>query len=101
MSNEIDKKNLYRKRKCDFCGAFAFEKYMKELASLDGGFTKVNEWEKSGFGSIVVSYWGVEDVKEGRFEYNLCPDCAKKLDSYIHSKIEELKVVDEEIDCEE
>ena len=92
---DIDENNMYRKRKCDLCGAFAFEKYIKELASLDGGFTKVHEWEKSGFGTIVVNYWDIDYLKEGRFEYNLCPDCAKKLDSYIHSKIEELKTIGE------
>jgi hypothetical protein len=57
---------------------------------LDGGFTRVEEFEESGFGSIVINYWGIDSVKNTRFEYKLCPDCANKLDSFIHLKINEL-----------
>lgn len=87
----MDKNNIYRKRKCDLCGASTFEKFIKVAQELDGGFTEIEEWEKSGFGSMVVNYWDIKSVKRGRFEYSLCPDCAEKLDSYIHLKIEELK----------
>ena len=87
----MDENNIYRKRKCDLCGAFTFEKFIKVAKELDGGFTQIEEWEKSGFGSMVVTYWDIESVKEGRLDYHLCPDCAEKIDSCIHSKIEELK----------
>lgn len=87
----MDKNNIYRKKECNLCGAFAFEKFNKIAKTLDGGFTTIEDWERSGFGSIVINYWNLDSVKIDRFEFGLCPDCAKELDDCIHSKIEEIK----------
>lgn len=87
----INKNNIYRKRECEACGKYTFEKWRGTGVVTDGGFTTIDDWEQSGFGSIVVNYWDITSVDESRFEYRLCPDCAKKLDSCIHSKINELR----------
>ena len=88
---DIIKEKIYRKRECELCGKHVFEKWLGTSAVLDGGFTRLEEFEQSGFGSIVVNYWDITAVKDSRFEYRLCPDCARELDTCIHSKIDELK----------
>ena len=93
---DITKENIYRKRECELCGNYTFEKWLGTSAVLDGGYTRVEDFEKSGFGSIVVNYWDIAAIEDSRFEYKLCPDCAKKLDYYIRLKIEELKTKNEE-----
>lgn len=87
----MNKDNIYRKKTCDLCGATTFEKFVKVVEELDGGFTQIEKWEESGFGNMVVNYWNIASVKEKRFEYSLCPNCANKIDSFLHSKIDELK----------
>lgn len=87
----MNKDNIYRKKACDLCGATTFEKFIKVAEELDGGFTQIEKWEESGFGNMVVNYRNIVSVKEKRFEYSLCPNCAEKIDSFLHSKIDELK----------
>lgn len=89
---DITKENIYRKKECELCGKYAFEKWLGTSAVLDGGFTRVEEFEPSGFGSIVVNYWDITTVKDSRFEHRLCPDCAREIDTCIRSKIDELRV---------
>lgn len=89
-------KDIYRKRECELCGKYTFEKWLGTKAVLDGGFTRIEDFEKSGFGSIVVNFCDIDTVRNTRFEYRLCPDCARKIDSYIHSKIDELITKKEE-----
>ena len=87
----MDKSNIYRKRECEICGASVFEKFLGVAKELDGGFTQIEDWEESGFGSVVIVYYDIKSVEDSRLEYKLCPDCAEKLNSYIRLKIEALK----------
>lgn len=93
---DITKENIYRKKECELCGKYAFEKWLGTSAVLDGGFTRVEDFEKSGFGSIVVNYWGITSLNNSRLEYRLCPDCAREIDVCIRLKIDELKTKKEE-----
>lgn len=81
---------FYRKRTCELCGKFTFEKHLGTSKVLDGGFTRIEDFEKSGFGSMVITYWGIENVKSTRVELHLCPDCAKQIDIALYKAIEEL-----------
>ena len=83
--------NLYRKKECELCGKYAFEKFIKTKAELDGGFTRIEEWEQSGFGSLVTVFYDIKDLKNSRSEFKLCPDCAKQIDFAIYNKVKELK----------
>lgn len=83
--------NLYRKKECELCGKYAFEKFIKTKAELDGGFTRIEEWEQSGFGSLVTVFHDIKDLKNSRSEFKLCPDCAKQIDFAIYNKVKELK----------
>lgn len=91
---DITKENIYRKKECELCGNYAFEKWLGTSAVLDGGFTRVEDFEKSGFGSMVVNYWDIAAVKDSRFEYRLCPDCAREIDTCMHLIIDRLKKVE-------
>ena len=82
---------LYRKKECDLCGKYIFEKWLSTKAVLDGGFTRVEEFEKSGFGSMVVVFWDIEGVNDPRIDLKLCPDCAKEIMLSISKTIAELK----------
>ena len=82
---------LYRKRECELCGKYAFEKHLGTKGVLDGGFTRIEEYEKSGFGRIVIVSYDLQPLKNLRSELNLCPDCAKEIDLAISDKIAELK----------
>lgn len=86
MSDEI-----YRKKECELCGSFAFEKHLGTNQALDGGFTRVEKFEKSGYGSLVVVAYGLNFP---RIELKLCPVCAEKLDTIITDSIKRMKVVD-------
>ena len=87
----MGKNEMYRKRKCELCGNFAFEKHLGTSQVLDGGFTRIEDFEKSGFGALVVNYWDITNVKETRVELKLCPECASKIDNAMHEAIEDLK----------
>ena len=82
----MDTENLYRKRECELCGSFVFEKFIKDVKELDGGFTHVEEWEKSGFGSMVIVTYELDPEKNPRHDLHLCPKCAEELSGHI-SKI--------------
>ena len=82
---------LYRKKKCDLCGKYTFEKWLSTKAVLDGGFTRVEEFEKSGFGSMVVVFYGIERDTSPRIDLELCPDCAKEIMLSISKTTAELK----------
>ena len=86
----MEKDNLYRKKECDLCGKYAFEKWLGTNAVLDGGFTRVENFEASGFGSVVVIF-NNQSRETPRIECRLCPDCTKELYSFIHLKIDEMK----------
>lgn len=86
----MNKENLYRKKECSCCGKFAFEKHLGTAKVLDGGFTRIESYEESGFGALVVNYWGIKNVKDTRFEIKLCPDCAEKIDKAMHETIDQL-----------
>lgn len=83
--------NIYRKKECELCGKFAFEKFIKTKGELDGGFTQIEEWEQSGFGSMVVVFHEIATIKNSRFELKLCPDCARKIDLAVAKQIKEIK----------
>ena len=83
--------NIYRKKECELCGKYAFEKFIKVVKELDGGFTRIEEWEKSGFGSMVVVFHEIAPIKDSRFELKLCPNCARKIDYAIAKQIKEIK----------
>lgn len=82
---------LYRKKECELCGKHTFEKWLGTKAILDGGFTRVEDFEKSGFGSVIVIFDGIESVNDSRIELKLCPDCAKEIMLSIAKPIAELK----------
>lgn len=85
------KDEMYRKRVCEICGKFAFEKHLGTKSVLDGGFTRIEEYEKSGFGSLVIVPYELENFKNSRMELKLCPDCAEEIDIAISKKITDLK----------
>lgn len=79
---------IYRKRGCQLCGAFVFEKHLGTNQVLDGGFTRVEKFEKSGYGSLVVVGY---DLPFSRIELKLCPECAEKLDKIIVDAIKSMR----------
>jgi hypothetical protein len=85
MENEV----LYRKRECDLCGANAFEKHLGTAKVLDGGYTRVENWESAGFGSMVVVFWEFKHLN--RVDVKLCSACAGKLHKAICDAMEEIK----------
>ena len=87
----MSKEKIFRKRECDLCGDYAFEKHLCTAKVLDGGFTRIEEWEPSGFGAIVINFWECKNVQNGRVDLRLCPKCAEKLDNAITKAIRELK----------
>lgn len=82
---------IYRKRECEICGKYAFEKWLGTKAVLDGGFTRVEDFEKSGFGNMVIVPYDLKTFENSRIELKLCPDCAREIDLAISEKIAELK----------
>lgn len=84
MKNEA----IYRKRECDLCGDYCFEKHLGTAKVLDGGFTRVEDWEKSGFGSLVAVFWEFDHLP--RVAVKLCPACAEKLHKSICDAMKEL-----------
>lgn len=88
MNNAIE---VYRKKECELCGKFTYEKHLGTGAILDGGFTRNEKFEESGFGTLVINYWGIKDIKDTRVELQLCPDCAKQIDLALYKAIEKLK----------
>lgn len=85
----MNNNEIYRKRECELCGFFTFEKHLGTAAVLDGGFTRIENFEKSGFGSLVIV---PHDLEFSRIELHLCPDCAKKFEAVIDKTIKELTV---------
>ena len=85
MENEV----LYRKRECALCGAYAFEKHLGTAKVLDGGFTKIEAWERSGFGTMVVVPHEFKHLD--RIDLGLCSLCGEKLHKAICDAIEEIK----------
>ena len=82
---------LYRKKNCDLCGKIAFEKHIGTKNILDGGFTRIEDFEPSGFGSMVIVFHELRDLKDSRVVLNLCPDCAREFDLGISKLLAELK----------
>ena len=80
--------DVYRKRECDLCGKFAFEKYLGTSKVLDGGFTRVGKFENCGFCYFSVVW---HDIDADWVDLKLCTDCAKKIDLAIHETINRLK----------
>ena len=87
----MDKDNIYRKRSCELCGNYAFEKHLGTEAALDGGYTRIENFEESGFGSMVITLWGLHSDNGNRQEFKLCPDCFSKIDHAIHDTIIQIK----------
>ena len=87
----MNEDNIYRKKECELCGKYAFEKFIKTTKVLDGGFTRIEKWEESGFGGMVVVFHEIATIKDSRFELKLCPDCARKIDLAIANQIKEIK----------
>ena len=87
MANE----DIYRKRECELCHAFAYEKHLGTAQVLDGGFTRIENWEHSGFGAIVINFWEFKHLKNSRVDLKLCSSCAEKLDKAISDAIRKLE----------
>ena len=85
MANEA----IYRKRECDLCGDYCFEKHLGTAKVLDGGFTRIEQWERSGFGSMVTTFWEFEHLP--RMEVKLCSACAEKIHRSICDAMEEIR----------
>lgn len=83
--------DIYRKRECDLCDAFAYEKHLGTSEVLDGGFTRIEDWEPSGFGSLVINFWETKGLQHNRIEKKLCPACAMKMDRAICEAIRKIK----------
>ena len=92
MVNDMREEVLYRKRECEICGEIAYEKHLGTAKVLDGGFTRVEDWEKSGFCRLVATFWYAEHLNDGRIELTMCPACAKKVHSNLTDYIRGLKV---------
>lgn len=82
---------IYRKKECELCGKYAFEKHLGTSKVLDGGFTRVEDFEKSGFGAMVINYWDLDTIKESRVQVFLCPDCARKIDLAIYQTMNDIR----------
>ena len=87
----MENENIYRKRECELCGAYAFEKHLGTAKVLDGGYTRVENWEHSGFGAIVITFWEFKHIKNSRMEVKMCSACAEKLEKAIVDAVRELK----------
>ena len=85
----METENIYRKRKCNLCGSYSFEKYLGTEKVLDGGFTRIENWEKSGFGEMVAVFWEFDGLD--RVDVPLCRACAEKLYKVIGDTMEELR----------
>lgn len=85
------KEDIYRRRECEMCHDYCFEKHLGTSKVLDGGFTRIEDWEDSGYGAIVINFWGFKHLKNNRVELKLCPACAGKLDKEIYDAINKLK----------
>lgn len=83
--------NIYRKKECHLCGDYAFEKYLGTSKVLDGGYTRVENFEKSGFGYVVINYWELDTVDRHLVQVHLCPDCARKLDHALYKTMDDIK----------
>lgn len=83
----MQKSAIYRKKECDLCKNYCFEKHLGTAQILDGGFTRIEDWEPSGYGSMVVVWHG---IKQDRIDLHLCPSCAAKLEKAIQTAIKEL-----------
>ena len=79
---------IYRKKECELCGKYAFEKHLGTSSVLDGGFTRIEKFEKSGFGVMVINLC---EIKSDRIELRLCPDCASEIVLAISNAVKEIK----------
>ena len=89
MENQI-----YRKRECELCKKFAFEKHLGTAKVLDGGFTRIENWEESEFGAIVVNAWHFPKKSENtstRIDLNLCTSCKNRIWNAIEREVEKIK----------
>ena len=91
----MEQDEIYRKKQCEICGQVVYEKYLGVVNELDGGYTKIHDWENSGFGKIQFIYnaFGIENKHEQCFSIVACPKCASMLDSKISSFAEEIKTL--------
>ena len=89
----MEQDEIYRKKQCEICGQVVYEKYLGVVNELDGGYTKIHDWENSGFGKIQFIYnaFGIENKHEQCFSIIVCPKCASMLDLKISSFAEEIK----------
>lgn len=64
----VEKGKIYKVTKCDRCGETVFLRYLS-TKELDGGFTKIDEFEK------------LPDGWKNFYEIGmLCPECSRKFD---------------------
>lgn len=89
----MEQDEIYRKKQCEICGQVVYEKYLGVSNELDGGYTKIHDFENSGFGKIQFIYnaFGIENKHEQCFSIIVCPQCASMLDLKISSFAEEIK----------
>ena len=87
MRNE----ELYRKKKCEVCGAVAFEKLINEKVT-DGGYSTDRQFEDSGFGCIVVVCHDLNNLERKRDEVHVCPRCAQKIMDAFHMANDQAKI---------
>ena len=81
--------DIHRKKECDLCGHYAFERYIS-TTERDGGYTRIHNFEHSGFGTLVMIYYDINSVSETRREIKLCPECAKKIDDAMLTVIDSI-----------
>ena len=81
---------LYRKKICEMCGRVAYEKCIGKQV-FDGGYTSVNRFEDSGFGSIVIMCHDLNDIQPQTNTVHVCTSCAQKLLAAVTMTIEQAK----------
>ena len=97
----MNEDNIYRKKECELCGKYAFEKFIKTAKELDGGFTRIEEWEESqnksvnsiAIGEHIISLNKIKELKEEIIEV-LSKDLDEKFEKSekeIESSLDEIK----------
>lgn len=67
---------IYHKRTCEICGNEVYEKYMGET-DMDGGFTRVQNFESSGYGIISIP---------GKPYITACPNCVQECTIFLNRR---------------
>ena len=91
---------IYRKRQCQACGKSSYEQYLGNRNVIDlnecNRESKIDEWEYSGFGCLVVTEWYFEKGNGSRrIDIDVCCDCKNKLFDALNSAIENIKSEEE------